>query len=364
MRSPFVLLVPIGIFGCVGAVDDTAPAADYALPGPHTAGRLSVWLPGDTRDLTISVWHPSDTPATEGSMLDLAVEPADREAYEALLTAAPSDCPSRTTQATANASLPEPPATGWPILLMSHCHTCTRFSTLAIAEHLATWGFVVLAPDHAGNTMFDALAGTALPLDTDTLALRVEDLTRTLDAADDLGLPLDHGRVGAFGHSFGAVTIGMVLQADPTVRAGMFVGAPPENPLLDGVSMDNLAQPLLFEILAEDHSVGAAGNVLIEGNYEAAPGPAWLVELADAGHFSPSDLVGLEGENIDFSAGCGDDTRESNGEAFTYMPAADGRGLSSGIAAAFFTHTLNGDEAAGDWLDAPVDARVGVRSNQ
>jgi hypothetical protein len=37
----------------------------------------------------------------------------------------------------------------------------------AVAERLASHGFVVAAPDHVGNTLWEAVAGEGLPLDTD-----------------------------------------------------------------------------------------------------------------------------------------------------------------------------------------------------
>jgi len=360
--------------GCAPGADtgDTAVSArDYSAPGSFGVGRHTSTVSDDARarTLTVETWYPSDAAPGDQPISDLVVGDSDRSAYEALLAEAPDGCPSLTTTAAVDAAPSEDPA-GWPVIAMSHCHDCTRFSTVSVAEHLASWGFVVVAPDHAGNTLFDELAGDALPLDTDTLALREGDIELVLDQAlagglvD--GLAVDPARVGVFGHSFGAVTAGIVLQdrlgADGGPIAGMFVGAPPENPFLPGVSVDALDAPLLFELLGEDHSIGDAGNVLIQSNYDAAPSTAWLYDVADAGHWSPSDLVGL---TADFMPGCGDDTRESTGEAFTYVDPAEGRALSGALAAAFFSAYVAGDPGGLEWLAGEsADARVTVQSKE
>lgn len=354
------LVVVCCLIGCGTPKPVEDAAVDYAAAGPWTPARTTSSLLAGDRALSVEAWYPADVdPGAATSILDLVVDPADRGSFEALLAAAPAGCPARTTRAVVGA----PVASGgpWPLILMSHCHGCTRFSTVTVAEHLASHGFVVVAPDHAGNTLFDELAGTGLPLDTDTLALRAADLRSALDAALagalPIDVPVDPGRVGVLGHSFGAVTAGVLLQ-EGIGTAGMFIGAPPDNPLLAGVSMESLAAPLLFEVLAEDHSVGAAGNLLIEANYAAAPGPAWLVEVSDGGHWSPSDLVGLtEG----FMPGCGDDTRESDGAPFSYVPPAEGRALTASVAAAFFAQHLSGESGGGEWL-AGGDARLSVES--
>lgn len=348
--------------------DDTGSMpTDFQLAGPWGSGRHTATVTDTERArlLTIETWYPSDLGPDAAPISDMVIDSADRATYDALLDVAPAGCPSRVTEASVDAT----PASGtWPVVAMSHCHNCTRFSTASVAERLASYGFVVVAPDHAGNTLFDEIDGDSLPLDTDTLAIREADLGFALDQALTgqlvSGLVVDGDQVGVYGHSFGAVTAAILLQdrlgQDSAPIAGMFVGAPPENPFLAGVSMENLDAPLMFQSLAEDHSVGEAGNVLIENNFNTAPNSAWWFELVDGGHWSPSDLVGL---TAGFMPGCGEDTRESTGEAFTYMDPVEGRALSASLAAAFFTLSVKGDSAGADWLDGEKsDTRVSAEA--
>lgn len=348
-----MLLLSLLLACASSPADDTGGGApiDYLSPGPHPVGRATVPLSSQGREVAVELWFPARDPTVAQPVTDLVADGQDRATYQALLDAAPTGCPSRQTTAGEGS-----PADGpWPLVLLSHCHGCTRFSTLSAAEHLASHGLVVAAPDHVGNTLFDELAGQGLPLSTDTLALRVADLQAVRDAAlsGALGVQVDPDRIGVAGHSFGAVTAGKLLQdeqgSDGGPRVGAFVGAPVDNPLLPGVDAALLSLPTLFLVLAEDHSIGQAGNTLMVTNFEEVAGPSWLVTMADAGHWSPSDLVGLtEG----FMPGCGQDTRQDGGAAFSYLEPSRGRLLTGAVLAAFMADGLGLDDAAGEWLAA------------
>jgi hypothetical protein len=121
-----------------------------------------------------------------------------------------------------------------------------------------------------------------------------------------------------------------------------------ENPLLPGVKVADLDVPLLFLVAAEDNSIGELGNDFIRQNYEDANPPAWKVEVADAGHWSFTNICGLvEG----FSAGCTDeDVRQTTGEPFTYLDIDVARGIAQAYTAGFFAATLLDDAAAREEL--------------
>lgn len=330
-----------------------APADPFA-PGRFGVGHAVIRLgSAEGRTVDAEVWTPADTAGIDP--IEAFVPTAELDAWRALTEAAPSGCPATDNPAAAGAALAE--GGPWPLVAMSHCTGCTRFSNATVAAHLASHGYVVVAPDHAGDTLYDTLAGTDLPLDTDTLALRAADLEAAIDAGlgGELGATVDPARVGVYGHSFGAVTAGLVLQERAEVGAAAFVGAPPDNPFLPGVDAAAFAAPTLFVRLMEDHSVGAAGNLLIDGNFEETAPPTWRADYADAGHWSPSDLVGV---TDDFLPGCGEDTREATGEPFAYPEPAHARAVTAGLAAAFFAATLDGDTDARAALDEGQEAVV------
>jgi predicted dienelactone hydrolase len=281
-----------------------------------------------------------------------------RAQYAGLLAAAPA-CPARSARVAIDAAV----APGsFPLVLYSHCHNCTRLSNATTAARLASHGFVVLAVDHAENTLWDHLAGNDVSLDSVFLEVRAADVRFVLDrvAAGEtpVAAAVDLERVGVFGHSFGAVTAGRVAQLDDRIGAAAALCAPMENPLIQGVTLAELREPLLFLVAQEDNSITELGNLLMRNNFRDAPGPAWKLEVADAGHWSVSDLDGL----VDiFAPGCGDGVRQTDGEAFVYLDPETGRAIAAAYVTAFFRATLDGDAGAREYLESEA---VGVAADR
>lgn len=348
----------------VACGDDPAPldsgqpaaATSWSPEGAYGVGTVafSVTVPGRDAPIGARAWYPAVPDATGEVPLDaLVTDPDDRATLAALVADAPPGCPTSTHPAVPDATPAELEPS--PLIVSSHCHTCLGLSNAAMAARLASHGFVVVAPDHDGNTLFDLLDGDGGSLDEAMLAQRAADASATLTTAIDgavlpPGVAISPDHIGALGHSFGAVTVGRLLRDDPRVAAGVALGAPVDNPLLRGVDAATVTAPLLLVRLDEDHSIGVIGNDFITDNFEAVGGPAWLAAIPDAGHWSVSDLCGV----VDgFLPGCGDDTRMEGGAPFTYIDAEDGRATAGMLAAAFFAHTLQGDPAAGAWLASP-----------
>lgn len=349
---------------------------DYAAAGPYPVGNVTVTLDdvARSRTLRVEIWYPAAESARDAAALgapvaEFAPEGAERDQLAALIDAAPDRCTSRRTASARDAA---PGGSGsWPVVAFSHCYNCTRFSTFSIAERLASHGFAVVAPDHTGGTLADQLAGTAAPLDTEFLATRAADISFTLDrvldaeAAElpgDLRGRFDPGRVGVFGHSFGGVTAGLVLMNDTRPRAGLALAVPMENPLLPGVTLSALHVPLFFLLATEDNSIGAIGNSLINQNYTSANKPVWKVDVKDAGHWSVTNICAIVSA---FQPGCGEGTRQSNGQPFTYVDIDVARGVAEAYTTAFFAATLDGDTTARAYLGTsdPMDV-VTAQSRQ
>ena len=187
-------------------------APTYALHGPHWVGtREFVIEPDSERPLPLTVWYPAlnETGAVEAINYDMGISdllPSDQIPIldgHALLDAAPamSDAP-------------------YPLVVMSHGLTSSRLLYFRLAEHLASYGFVVAAVEHVGTAIRDGFQGTADvgdPNDLQSLYYRPADIMHVITYADTLtatngalaGL-INTDRVGVWGHSTGGTT---VLQA-------------------------------------------------------------------------------------------------------------------------------------------------------
>jgi predicted dienelactone hydrolase len=210
-----------------------------------------------------------------------------------------------------------------------------------------------VAPDHTGNTMFDPLP----TLDPTFLAVRAGDIRFMLDQVLDptasavpplLRGRLDASRVGMLGHSFGGVTTGQVLEDDARPLAGLSIAAPMENPLIAGVELSKIEKPIGFLVAEEDHSIGAIGNDFIQSNFEAANPPAFDVKVADAGHWSFTDICSLLPE---LAAGCGSSQRQENSsETFDYIPVDEATRIAQAYVTAFFSGYVLGQAAGLDYM--------------
>src|SRR5690606_18358776 len=126
---------------------------DYGMPGAAPVGNATFMLAVEDRSLPVEVWYPADAraaaDAAAGHPIEAFVAPGpDRDMIEALLQnlsqhgAVGVRLQTRSARDAANSG-----AASYPLIAFSHCHNCVRFSMFTLAEHLASRGFVVVAPD-------------------------------------------------------------------------------------------------------------------------------------------------------------------------------------------------------------------------
>ena len=167
------------------------PSNDPESMGPYSVG-VTTFEFTDARGkaLTVEVWYPGQ------------VEPgADPSPYEpTLLTAsAVRDVP------------PDLRGAPYPLLGFSHGMAGIRFQSVTLTEHLASHGYVVVAPDHPDNTFLD-IDEDAVPR---VVLERPDDMRYSIDAMVERATSSDPylgGLVDSadewsiLGHSFGAYT--------------------------------------------------------------------------------------------------------------------------------------------------------------
>lgn len=357
-----VFAVPLAVLACGTDADPPGKAsAPWEARGSHAVGHavLSFEDTDRERKLDVHLWYPAE-PHAEEQMQGRAVstlipEGEARDTLESLVAEANGTCTRQVTGPLSHGSAiagTEP----FPLVVFSHCHGCLGIFSFGIAERLASHGFVVAAPDHAGDNLFESLEGTSAPLHGDFLAIRARDIRFVMDTlldaeSNEVPAPFrgrfDAERVGVFGHSYGGATTGLVLQDDPRAKAGISIAAPMESPLLRGPKMANIDRPVAFLLAREDNSIGDIGNAVIRSNFEAARRSAWLIEVADAGHWSFSDLCAVTEK---FRAGCGEGKRQTGGEAFAYLDNDRARDIGAAYVTAFMAAELTGDMEARDYL--------------
>ncbi len=335
----------VALAGCGGGNGD---ARDFFSPGDFTVGVTSGSLTDTTRDdrtLAVEVWYPAESKGAASAVLDFETDSERRTTLSMLLDDAPTECVAKTTQSTRDASAW---AGEYPLVLYSHCFSCTRWSAHAVMERLASHGYVVVAPDHTGDTLFDGLQGMGLPLDPSLVPLRTADIRFVLDRvlADDVlpnGLKIDPARVGMLGHSIGSVTAGSVADEDARIGAVLGVAAPMENPLFPGGMLASIDVPIGMLLATEDNSILEVGNEVIRLNFAEANEPAYRLDIVDAGHWSVTNIAGLtEG----FAPGCGEGVRQTNGQPFTYLDVDTANDITATFVTAFFAAHLEGDADA------------------
>jgi dienelactone hydrolase len=364
-KTAFAILGLVSLLtGCSADADTTKASAQ---PTVYPAGQITFTVKSGDRTLPVTIWYPASTEAAGAANNGMPlenIEPAGSEARTYLasrVAQASSTCTRKTVHSAPDAT---PASITMPLIAFSHCHQCARFSEAVVAERLASQGFAVIAPNHVGNTLYDH-GGT---VNEEWLDLRVGDIAAVLDAALDptsteipesLRGRFDKTKVGMFGHSFGAITTSKVVATDARVKAAFLMAAPMK--VLTNVDPSTVKKPIGFLLAQEDNSILEIGNGLIRDDFDHANAPSWLIEVADAGHWSFSDIAGLEPKGQtngqgSFMAGCGSGKRGSDGhegEDFTYIDNETAREIAASRVAGFFRNALLGDTSGLADLTSP-----------
>lgn len=331
--------------------NDLGPTAEF---GPYAVGIRTLYLTdpsrqavggGGPRPLTVEVYYPA-TPA------DVAGHP--RDVVQVLgvdILATPS-----------YRDVPRAPGR-FPLVLFSHGNNGLRIQSFFFGAHLASHGYVVVSPDHHGNTFVDTLAGivdpsaaTNRPLDMHVLLDQV--LAFDTDPGNFLEGGIDAERVGVSGHSFGGFTAfllaggdsGFGTFTDPRVKAILpqapaapfppaFFAAVHVPALVLGGSIDATTpfaedQQRPFDLLPAGASIVALGR------------------LRDAGHFTFSDFCEVPRALLGFLGGF-EEACEPR-----HLPWRHAHDIVNYLALNFFDATLRDDADAMARLAPAALARI------
>ncbi|MDN4173777.1 dienelactone hydrolase family protein [Nocardioides sp. SOB77] len=253
----------------------------YAEDGPYGVGQRTMRLPSGA---PVEVWYPT-RPA------DVAGEPAGTyDIVDWLPPVLQGLLPEGASVTHPSGGVRRAPIArrGFPLVVFSHGFAGFRQQSAFLTAAVASWGYVVAAPDHRSRTMTTVLGGEAgTTTDVQDLRDTITLLgTKSRTKKSWLHERVDMTRVGAVGHSAGGRAVENLAVADARVdtwvaMAGAATGA------LDEGATEVPTQPGLLLVGGADQIVT---RERMEAAYVAMSAPKRWVELGGAGHLAFSDL--------------------------------------------------------------------------
>jgi predicted dienelactone hydrolase len=325
----------------------TRPRPALYLPeptGPSPVGTTSLWLTDtsrpdpwaagvNARELMVSLWYPATSPdGRRARYMTLAESELQLTSRE--ITGVPPDVLSTVRTHAAVDATPAGSARALPLAVLSPGFTSPRSTLTALAEDLASHGYVVAGIDHTYEsyaTAFpDGRVATCLAREArqrgawekgQVTASRAADvsfvlgeLTAARPAWPGAAL-IDPSRIAMAGHSLGGAAAIATMVADSRVRAGIDMDGSTDAP----IPGRGLSRPFLFLGKQSNYTPGSggaaapgtrewkvlAGAVMTwERDWKRMTGwKRWLV-VAGAVHASFTDLALLADQaGIDLDAG-------------------------------------------------------------
>ena len=309
------------------------PGRTLSLPeltGPCPVGTTSVWLTDvsrpdpwaagvSTRELMVSLWYPATL--SDGRRARY-MTPAESELQLTSrgITGVPPDALSTVRTNAAVDATPAGRQRSLPLIVLSPGFTNPRSALTALAEDLASHGYVVAGIDHTYESF-----GTAFPDGRVTTCLArqaprrgpgfwekvvagraadvcfvLNELTGARPARPGAGL-IDPSQMAMAGHSAGGAAAIAAMLADSRIRAGIDMDGATAARIPDG----GLSRPFLFLGKQANYTPGSGGAVTTwERDWKLLTGwKRWLV-VAGAMHASFTDLALLADQSgLDIGAG-------------------------------------------------------------
>ncbi len=309
--------------------------------GPYPAGTASVWLtdtsrpdpwvPGvNARELMVSLWYPA-VPSDGRRARYMTPAESELQLTSRGITGIPPDTLSTVQTNAVSDARPAGRPRSLPLVVLSPGFTNSRSTLTALAEDLASHGYVVAGIDHTYEshaTAFpDGRVTTCLAREAprrdrkeEVAAGRAADVCFVLDeltgahpAWPGAGL-IDPSRMAMAGHSAGGAAAIAAMLADSRIRAGIDMDGATAAPIPD----EGLARPFLFLGKQSNYTPGSGGAVTTLRDWKLQRGAVitwerdwelltgwrrWLV-VAGAVHASFTDLALLADQaGIDTGAG-------------------------------------------------------------
>ncbi len=312
-----------------------APGHTPYLPeptGPCPAGTTSVylkdvsrpdpWAAGvSARELMVSLWYPA-TPSDGRRARYMTAAESGLQLTSRGITGVPPDALSTVRTNAVTDAAPAGRPRGLPLVVLSPGFTSSRSTLTALAEDLASHGYVVAGIDHTYESF-----GTAFPDGRVTTCLarqarqrgtgspekvaagRAADVSFVLGELTGARAPwpgaglIDPSRIAMAGHSAGGAAAIAAMLADSRIRAGIDMDGATHAPIPEA----GLSRPFLFLGKQSSYTPGTPGKksavITWERDWKLLTGwKRWLL-VAGAVHASFTDLALLADQiGIDIGA--------------------------------------------------------------
>jgi dienelactone hydrolase len=179
-----------------------------------------------------------------------------------------------------------------PLVVLSPGFTVPRHTLTALAEDVASHGYVVAAVDHAYESVATKFPGGVLPCAACGLPATIGNEPIALNRATDLSFVLDElrrnplvdeRRVAVVGHSMGGDAAATTMRADSRVDAGVNIDGPM-------VPVEPLDRPFLLLGTLDDHHPGGDFDPSWDAVWPQLTGWKRWLTVTDADHYSFTDL--------------------------------------------------------------------------
>jgi predicted dienelactone hydrolase len=332
--------------------------------GPHPVGITSLylndvsrpdpWAAGvTTRELMVSLWYPATSPGGRPARYMTPAESELQFTSRGITGVRPDALSTVRTNAVSDAT-PAGRQRALPLVVLSPGFTNSRSALTALAEDLASHGYVVAGIDHTYEsfaTAFpDGRVTTGLARQArrrgegfweKAMAGRAADVAFVLDelAGPQPAWPgaalIDPSRIAMAGHSLGGAAAIAAMLADSRIRAGIDMDGSTHAP----IPGQGLSRPFLLLGKQANYTPGSGGAVTTwERDWNLLTGwKRWLL-VAGAVHASFTDL-GLLAEQVGIDTGAG-------------LPGARSLQITRAYVRAFFDQHLRGRRQA--LLDQPT----------
>jgi len=321
--------------GASADADDAlaGPRRTPCLPeptGPCPVGTTSLWLTDTSRpdpwvagvtarELMVSLWYPATSPDGRRAAYMTRAE-SELQLTSRGITGVPPDALSTTRTNAVSDAVPAGRQRSLPLVVLSPGFTNSRSALTALAEDLASHGYVAAGIDHTYESHATAFPDGRVTTSLARAARRRDDgfkeklaagraadvsfvlgeLTGAQPAWPGAGL-IDPCRIAMAGHSAGGAAVIAAMLADARIRAGIDMDGGTAAPIPD----HGLSRPFLFLGKQSNYTPGSGGAVTTwERDWTHLTGwKRWLL-VAGAIHASFTDLALLADQSgIDIGPG-------------------------------------------------------------